>query len=274
MKHIARRSALTPLALLILLFGTSCSEEKEERPDEPVVHELRLLNAFPDGSDHDPFARPQPTLHDVLTRIWSATEEEQVKGLFVRVGPLQGSWGSVGDIVEALDGFRSESRPVHCHFETADNVAYILLASVCDRVSMSPAGTLDLIGPAAVMLYARAFLEKVGVEAEILHMGRYKGAGDMFIRDDMPEEAKASMDAILDDLYGALTAATQLRSDGDATKANALIDAGPYGSSEALEAGLVDAVSYLRESREEAKKARRHRYDMLAPTLFRPTKRA
>jgi protease-4 len=251
MNHTARRSALTILALLAT---ASCTEEKEA-PDEPVVRELRLLQAFPDGAEHDPFARPQPTLHDALTRIWDATEDENVKGLFVRVGPLQGTWGSVGDLVEALSEFRAENRPVHCHFEVTDNVGYMLLASVCDRISMSPAGNLDLIGPAAVMIYARTFLEKVGVEAEIIHMGRYKGAGDMFIRDDMPKEAKASMDAILDDLYSALVEATNARTDGKAGKSKALIDGGPYASAAALKAGLVDAVSFLRDSREEIKKA-------------------
>ena len=120
---------------------------------------------------------------------------------------------------------------------------------------MSPAGTLDLIGPAAVMIYARALLAKVGVEAEIIHIGRYKGAGDMFIRDDMPEEAKASMDAILDDLYGALIEATKVRTEGQVDKAKALIDGGPYGSAAAADAGLVDSVSFLRDSREEIKKA-------------------
>ena len=79
--------------------------------DEPVVRELRLLQAFPDGAEHHPFARPQPTLHDVLTRIWDATDDENVKGLFVRVGALQGAWGSVGDLVEALGEFRAENRP-------------------------------------------------------------------------------------------------------------------------------------------------------------------
>ena len=254
MKHTARRSALTILATLTLLVTASCSEEKEAL-DKPVVRELRLLQAFPDGAEHDPFARPQPTLHDVLTRIWDATDDENVKGLLVRVSALQGAWGSVGDLVEALGEFRAEDRPIHCHFETADNVGYLLLASACDRISMSPAGTLDLIGPAAVMIYARTLLEKVGVEAEIIHMGRYKGAGDMFIRDDMPAEAKASMDAILDDLYGALVEATKVRTDGQVDKAKALIDGGPYGSAAAADAGLVDSVSFLRDSREEVKKA-------------------
>jgi len=255
MKHTARPSALAILAILASLAIVSCDEQKEDASDEPLVRELRILEAFPDGAEHDPFARPQPTLHDVLVRIWEATDDENVKGLFVRVGPLQGSWGSVGDLVEALGEFRAESRPVHCHFEAADNVGYLLLASACDRISMSPAGTLDLIGPAAVMIYARSLLEKVGVEAEIIHMGRYKGAGDMLIRDDMPEEAKESMDAILDDLHGALIEATKVRAEGDTDKARALIDGGPYGSGAAAAAGLIDSVGFLRESREEIKKA-------------------
>ena len=254
MKQPRRRTALILLAVLASLSAASCSEKTKES-DEPVVRELRLLQAFPDGAEHDPFAPPKPTLHDALERIWEATDDERVKGLFVRVGPLQGAWGSVGDLVEALGGFRAENRPIHCHFESADNVGYLLLASSCDRISMTPAGTLDLIGPAAVMIYARALLEKVGVEAEILHMGRYKGAGDMFIRNDMPPEAKQSMDAILDDLQGALVNATKSRTEGDEKRAQALIDQGPYGSGAAVEAGLVDAVGFLREAREEIKTA-------------------
>ena len=247
-------TALIVLTVVASLTTASCSQEAEDS-DEPVVRELRLLQAFPDGAEHDPFAPPQPTLHDVLERIWEATDDERVKGLFVRVGPLQGAWGSVGDLVEALAGFRADNRPIHCHFESADNVGYLLLASSCDRISMSPAGTLDLIGPAAVMIYARSLLEKVGIEAEIIHMGRYKGAGDMFIRNDMPPEAKQSMDAILDDLQAALLEATKSRTDGDLKRAGALVDEGPYGSAEAAKAGLIDSVSFLRESREEIKKA-------------------
>ena len=245
---------LAALVLATAVGITSCKGEEPES-DEAVVRELKLLQALPDGSETDPFAPPRPTLYDVLGRIWEVTKDDRVKGLFVRVGPLQGSWGSVGDVVEALNAFRTEKRPVRCHFEVADNVAYLLLASACDHVSMTPAGTLDLIGPAAVMVYARSFLEKVGVEAEIIHMGRYKGAGDTFIRDDMPEEARESMDAILDDLYGALLGATKLRTEGDVDKAKALIDGGPYTSAAAAEAGLVDSVAFLRESREKAKEA-------------------
>ncbi|KPK15567.1 MAG: hypothetical protein AMJ62_08620 [Myxococcales bacterium SG8_38] len=255
MKHDARRSALILAAMVTSFSMMSCSRGDEPASRGPVVHELRILEPFPDGAEHDPFELPQPTLHDILERIWESTENNDVRGLFIRVGPLQGAWASVGDIAEALDDFRSDKRPVHCHFDTADNVGYLLLASACDRITMSPAGVLDLIGPAAVMVYARSFLEKIGVQAEIVHMGRYKGAGDVFMRDDMPEETKESMDAILDDLYGALIEATKARTQGDVERAKAIIDGGPYVSAAAKETGLVDAIGFVRESREEVKKA-------------------
>ncbi|MDH3201992.1 MAG: signal peptide peptidase SppA [Myxococcales bacterium] len=254
MNPISRQLALCVSLALFVLGAASC-DRSETDADKAEVRELRILQPYVDGAEHDPFSRPRPTLHDILQQVWKASDDENVRGLLVRIGPLGGAWGSVGDLTEALDRFRGEARPVHCHLETADNVAYLLLASACDRISMSPAGVLDLVGPAAVMIYARSFLEKIGVQAEILHMGRYKGAGDMFIRDDMPPEAKESMDAILDDLYGSLVAATSKRVDGDTDKAKALIDAGPYVSSAAAEAGLIDSVEFLGAAREEIKKA-------------------
>jgi protease-4 len=253
---IHRARALLLLTAFVAPVLSSCeTNESPPEPEGPVVRELRLLEPFPDRSEQGPFAGPQPTLHDALTQIWDATDNENVRGLLVRVGALQGSWGSVGDLVEALSGFRSETRRIHCHFESSDNVGYLLLASTCDRITMTPAGTLNLIGPAAVMLYARAFLEKIGIEAEILHMGRYKGAGDTFIRDDMPPEAKESMDAILDDLYAALVKATAIRAEGDEGAAKKLIDGGPYTSETAKAAGLVDEVAYLRAARDDVKEA-------------------
>lgn len=262
MKTTTRDIALFTLSIALCVTVSSCQHQSDERSDAPVVQELRILEPAPDGADRNPFAPPVPTVHDVLTRIWEASDDENVKGLFVRVGPLEGAWGSVGDFIEAFEGFRattsdgrSAPRPVHCHFEAADNVGYLLLASVCDRISMSPAGTLDLIGPAAVMVYARSFLEKVGIDAEIIHMGRYKGAGDTLIRDDMPPEAKESMDAILDGLYRSLLAATSSRIDDNEARARTLIDGGPFTSDAALQAGLIDEVGFLRSARQTIKTA-------------------
>lgn len=250
---VPRLASLLAAALIFVMSG--CDSERRERTDVPQILELHILEAYADGSERALLQRPQPTMHDVLERIWAAAQNENAKGLLLRLGPLTGAWGRVGDLTEALNDFRETGRPLHCHFDSADNVSYILLAHACDRISMTPAGNLNLIGPAAVMVYARSLLDKLGVEAELLHMGRYKGAGDIFLRNDMPPEAKESMDAILDDLYASLLTATKTRTNDDLQAAKALIDQGPFISSKALEAGLVDEVGFLSDARTKIRQA-------------------
>ena len=244
-----RRGFGLALSAFLSLSALAC-ERDEPRHGGDAIQEIQILDAYPEGADPGVFARAQPTMQEVLEHLWEASDSKRVKGLLVRVGPLLGAWGRVGDLTEALNAFREDGRPVHCHFEVADNVAFILLATACDQVSMSPAGTLDLVGPAAIMIYARSLLDRIGIEAEIVHMGRYKGAGDMLIRNDMPPEAKKSMDDILDDLYAAAVAATRARQGGDEAQAKELIDQGPFVSGGALEAKLVDRVSFLDEARD------------------------
>ncbi len=249
----SRLASLLAAALIFVMSG--CDSERRERTDTPEILEMHILEAYSDGSETALLRRPRPTMHDVLERIWAAAQNENAKGLLLRVGPLTGAWGRVGDLTEALNDFREKGRPLHCHFDAADNVSYILLAHACDRISMTPAGNLNLVGPAAVMVYARSLLDKLGVQAELLHMGRYKGAGDIFLRDDMPPEAKESMDAILDELYASLLSATKTRTNDDLEAAKALINQGPFISSKALEAGLVDEVGFLSDAREQIRQA-------------------
>ena len=231
-------AALASLALL------GCEDEPE--PDasgwtgeSDEVRELVLLRPPAETPGGSLLTPEEPTLRRVLEQLRLIAETDEVKGLFLRLGPLGGAWGQVGDLAEGLQRVRDAGKPIHCHFERADNASYALLASRCDRISMTPAGTLNLVGVGAQVFYARSLLEEVGAHADILHMGRFKGAGDVLTRDDMPPEARESLGALLDDLDAGLVAALQARE----LDARATIDGGPYGSIAAREAGLVDDVA-------------------------------
>ena len=235
--------------------GGCQSQSNTSQDHDPEIFEFDLLHVDSKRPVRNPFARPEPTLYDALEHIWKATDNQDVKGILLRTGPLPGSWGSVEDLISALNEFRKNGRPVHCHFENADNVSYMLLATACDRASMSPLGTLDLVGPAAVMIYAKSLFDKIGVQAEIFHVGRYKNAGDVFVRNNMTPETKRSMDVILNDLYKALLTATKTRIGGDNKEAAHTIDRGPFTSSAAKEAKLIDAIAYLDDERKHIRDA-------------------
>lgn len=220
------------------------------------VRELRLDAPPSSGPGRGGLgAGREPTLQEVFTQLRLIEEQDTARGLFLRIGPMGGAWGRVADLVEAIDRVRAKGKPVHCHFESLDNAGFALAARACDRMSMTPAGHLNLVGVAAQVFYARELLDSIGVRAEVIAMGRYKSAGDMLTETTMPEAAREATEALLDDVSAGLESAVALRFEGDAVRARAAIDAGPYGAEEARVAGLIDAVAFDDEARELARRA-------------------
>jgi protease-4 len=160
----------------------------------------------------------------------------------------------VEDLAQAFEAFRAQKRPVHCHFEDLDNAGYAL-ASHCDRLSMSPAGTLNLVGLGAQVVHGRKLLELLGVRAELLQMGKYKGAAEPFTRDEMSPELQASLDGLLDDLDASFRGHLKKRAERTPEAWQAILDEGPYSANAARQGTLVDALSYDDEARAKAKTA-------------------
>ncbi|MBW2465200.1 MAG: S49 family peptidase, partial [Deltaproteobacteria bacterium] len=72
-----------------------------------------------------------------------------------------------------MERVKAAGKPVHCHFTIADNLSYAVMARVCDRISMTPAGHVELIGLAAHLFFLRSLLGNVGLEADLLQVGRF-----------------------------------------------------------------------------------------------------
>ena len=178
-----------------------------------------------------------PSIYDALEALNSAAADEECKGVVVRVGGFGGAWGRLTDLGDGLDAVREAGKAVHCHFDATDNAGYVLMAAHCDHIAMTPAGVVDLVGLAFQVVYLKGLLEHVGVEANILHVGRFKGAGDMFTEETMPATAQESLGALLDDLDAVFSAALRAR-DLD----HSVVEHGPYTSVPALELNLVDDI--------------------------------
>ncbi|MBK8590168.1 MAG: signal peptide peptidase SppA [Sandaracinaceae bacterium] len=197
----------------------------------------------------------EPTMQEVFEQLRLVEEHDSARGVFLRIGSMGSAWGRVSDLVEAIERVRATGKPVHCHFDSLDNAGFALAVRACDRLSMTPAGHLNLVGVAAQVFYARELLDSVGVRAEVIAMGRFKSAGDMLTETTMPEAAREATEALLDDVSAGLVNAVALRFEGDAVRARAAIDAGPYGAEAARAAGLIDAVAFDDEAREHARRA-------------------
>jgi protease-4 len=101
-----------------------------------------------------------------------------------------------------------------------------------------------LKGLRAELMYFKNTLDKIGVNVEVEHAGKYKDFGDMFTRSDMSPETREVMTSVVDDLYGNLVAGIAAGRKKSPEQVRAIIDQGPFTASQALKAGLVDELRF------------------------------
>jgi protease-4 len=239
----------------ILCFSFAACGDGSHAPTPDELREIVLRSAAPEERASDLFSASRNSHREVLQKIDEAAEDARVKGVFLRIGELGSSFARSSELREALLRVREAKKPVHCYFDATDNSGYGLLAEVCDRISMPPNGMLALTGLRAQSFYLRDLLERVGVTAELLQVGRFKGAADPLTRSDMAPEVRETMGALLDDLSAELSRSVQKGRSIDQAAFTHAVDEGPHTASSALAAKLIDAVGFDDEARSKAKAA-------------------
>jgi protease-4 len=250
--HASRRLVATALVASGL-----CACAFEFKPGPPEGDQLRVFTldeAMSELPQTGPFGG-SINHRALLDRISDVASAQDTTGLFVELGELHGAWARAADMRDALAQVRKVKKPVHCYFEVTDNLGYALLAESCDRISITPSGTLDLVGVSLETVYARELLQNLGLRAEMLQAGPFKGAADALTRDDMPDEVRQTLGKILDDLQARVVTSIARGRKLDPERVRALIDEGPFTSEDARKAGLVDDVAFDDVARTYAKNA-------------------
>jgi protease-4 len=148
---------------------------------------------------------------------------------------------------------RAAGKPIACHAEDASNATYLVLAA-CDRIALAPLGQLTISGPAAMPIHVRPLLEKLGVQADFLHVGAYKGAAEPLTRDAPSKEMEETLGAILDRRYRTMVDAVAADRKLPPDAVRDLIDIALFSAEEAKARRLVDDVLPFEELREAVAK--------------------
>jgi len=225
------------------------------KSDEPRLVELDLRAGAPESSDGGAlFRTPATQTYTGLIRIIGrAASDEKVRGLFVRLGEASFNLAESEELSRKLGELRSKSKPVVCHAHALNNASALLGARGCSKLWLSPAGDVSTIGIAAQMLYFHGIFEKLKVNVDFLHMGKFKSGAEPFTREGPSEEARASLVETLAAIRNAW-----LEESNEVKKSDALrhaLEHGPWSAGEALEHGLIDEIGFDNEALEAAKKA-------------------
>lgn len=188
------------------------------------------------------FATLPTDLPSVLECLERVESDFAVRGVLIRMGRAPLGWSKVHSLGRALERVRARGKRVVVYAENAGN-AGAWLGALADAFWLAPQGRLDLIGVRLETPFLRGVLERFSVEPLVIQAGRYKSAGEILERESMSDASREALDAVAEDLYGALVAALARRA-GSPEAAMRWVDGGPYLGSEAHAAGIVDALLY------------------------------
>ena len=189
---------------------------------------------------------------DIEKTLKVAKRDREIAGALIKIGGSRYGIGRLQEIRDAILDFKASGKKVVGYMTNCSTGNY-LIASVCDRIVLHPSGEVRLIGLRSEISFYKGVLDKLGIRADLEHIGEYKSASDIFTREEMSEAHREVQNAILDDLYDQLTQSIADKRSWSQDDVKRLIDQGPFTAKQALAHGIVDQLAYRDELKGIAK---------------------
>ena len=187
---------------------------------------------------------PTVGVWSAVRAIKAAAADPGVKYIFLRPDGYSGGIAQLQELRKALADFRQSGKPVVAYTEYTDNASYYL-ASVADKIYTvsNHGGMVQLIGLSGRLIFLKDLLDKLGVNYQLIRHGKYKSAGEMYIKNSPSpenlEQNKVMISSIWNSLSGEMAEAREM----DVKELNALVDELKLNFPEdLLDAGLVDEL--------------------------------
>ncbi len=248
---------MTIVVVLIFVGIISASTAK----DVPEVNENSLMVAnfsapIADRSDDNPltkFMSGNPYgdnmmgLDQILKDLDKAEEDENIKGIFLKLSNVPAGIATLGEIRNALLDFKESGKFIYAYADSYSQKSYYL-ASVADSIFMTPKGTFLFYGMSAEVRFYKNALEKIGVEMQVIKHGTHKGAVEPYMREDLSEENREQiagyMGAVWEKILGDISESRDLSLEALNKMADDLVS---MDAKQLAETGLIDGLIYYDE---------------------------
>lgn len=186
----------------------------------------------------------RPLTHfDIVRSLKAAAEDEQVKGVVLDLGGADISLAQIQEMRRCLQQVRAAGKDVWYYTEGISNGSAVL-GSVANHFTLMPEGNIMLTGMYSESMYFKGLLDKVGVQAQVVHIGDFKSAGETFYRSGPSDYAKQQTATLFDSLYQQIVQHICEGRKITPEKLQELIDRGHITPEEALKIKLVDKLQY------------------------------
>lgn len=248
---------LAGLTGALLLLAILQLREIRPRVSERSTLVLRLSGEIP---ERPPVEFPIPllessspaTVYEIWEMLRQAADDPRIRAVVLIPQGVSVGWARLQEIHECLRRYRASGKPLVAYLRGASGRDYYL-ATAADSIYMSREDLLNVKGLRAELMFLRGTLDKLGVQVELEHAGRYKDAGDTFTRTTMSPETREVLNSTLDILYADFVNTIAESRGRQPEEVRAALDDGPFLAQQALDQGLVDDILYEDEVFEQVR---------------------
>lgn len=170
----------------------------------------------------------QPTsigMWNAVKAIKSAAADPGIKFIYLRPDGVSGGIAEIEEFRKALEDFRLSGKAIVAFTENPSNASYYL-ASVADKVYVtgSKGGMNTLIGLSSQMFFLKDLLDKLGINMQLIRHGKYKSAGEMYIKNKISPENYEQNQAMISSIWNSWASQIATSRGLELPKFNELID--------------------------------------------------
>lgn len=183
-------------------------------------------------------------LWDAVRAINAAAEDNAVKYIYLLPENTAMGMGHIYEFRKALEHFRESGKPIISYMDNVSTGGYYL-ASVSDKVYMtSHDGITSMFhGISGQMVFLKDILDKLGVNVQLIRHGKYKSAGEMYIRNSASPENMEQNQEMISSIWNEFVRGISASRGIPVDQLNALIDGLKLNfPQDFLDANLVDGL--------------------------------
>ena len=200
---------------------------------------------------NDPFG---VGLVELKKNIRKAKDDKKIKGIFLSLSGVSTGFAILEELRDVLLEFKSSGKFIYAYGEAYSEGAYYL-ASIADKIYLNPAGGMEFNGLTAELSFYKNALDKLNVEPVIFRVGDFKSAVEPYILDQMSDENRLQLEALLNSIYDNYLSKVAESRKLDAKKLEEISDKMLVQTPEdALKHKLVDKLAYYPEVEDELRK--------------------
>ena len=144
------------------------------------------------------------TLLSYINAIDAAAQDKTIGMIYMTPENISAGVSQVEEIRAALERFRKSGKPVIAYCENFSNMSYYL-ASVADKIILDPASESMITGVGSQMIFLKDLLDALGVDVQLIRHGKYKAAGEMFVRNSASPENRLQNEVLLNSIWNTIS---------------------------------------------------------------------